>query len=653
MKKYLLPILVAAAIVGFVVLHIVSPHLYRNLITVHLAKLWHLALFLAMWLAAYFAGRGLLRLLTKKQEVLPEVAAAAGVVIFATAALVAAACHVAYRWPVRIITLAVLAAGMVPWLRRLRAEPGRVRRWWNELELGPAAWLVGGAVLVFPLALAAAQPPLYWDALTYHLAVPSHYAAAHGFVYLPYNIYASMPLGATMFYMWAMLWDGVICANGSYFAVSVLVLALTYRLARIWLGQFYAALASFLVFFTPVFFVVMPGAHVDHFLMLYVAAALYLYFAPRAAAAPAGRAAAVGVFLGAALSVKYTSVYALAALAPAVIYDLVRRRERLRDVALTLGVAFVFVVPWLVKAYVERGSPFFPLFYDVFGGRDFSPAQAQRLVSWQHGMGAGRGWLDYLLLPYRVSVDADFNYRSFAGIYLPYLLPLAALAAVFFRRAWKLVAFGWLYFAAWALGPQQLRFFDPGFTAMAVAAAGAVAAAEGAWGSRARNVWRAAVCAVVLFTGVSYNVGCVFQTLEGYDYLAGQGFVPFLRDKCGFYAAQEFINERTPPDAKVLMLFTNHTLYLKRAAVYDSFFEASPFLLAADAPGAEPQDLYRLARRWGVTHVHVFHMFEEDSWPYYSKRAKSVLYEFLGEYCISVYRDPLNDVYELLPPGVK
>jgi 4-amino-4-deoxy-L-arabinose transferase-like glycosyltransferase len=457
-----------------------------------------------------------------------------------------------------------------------------------------------------------------------------------------------MPLGATMFYLWAMLWDGLTCANASYFAVSLVVVAFVYRLARFWLPQFYAAAAAFLVFFTPVFFVVMPGAHVDHFLMLYVAAALYAYFRP----GPAGdagrprRALAVGIFLGAALAVKYTSIYVLGAFAPVFVYDVVRRRLRWRDVAVILAVAAAFVAPWLVKAYVERGSPLFPLFYDVLGGRDFSRLQAEHLVSWQHDIGVGRKWYDYLLLPYRISVRADFDYNYFAGIYLPYLLPLAAVAALAFRRAGRLVAFAWAFVACWSLGPQQLRFLDGGLAALAVAAAGSLAAVEGALGSVARGAWRAAVVVLIIFTALAYNVGGVFHALEGFDYLAGESREQFLETKCGFYLAQKFINENTPPDAKILMVFTNHTLYLEREAVYDSFFEASAFLLAAEN-GADAAALYELARRRGITHVHIFHMFEKKAWPSYNKRTKNVFYEFIEKYNKPVYRDPLNDVYEL------
>jgi hypothetical protein len=294
-----------------------------------------------MWLAAYFAGKGVLKLLRYHPQIPPELAIAAGVIVFSLAAFGLAAVHLAYGFVVKAVVIAVLALGFYPWVRRLRAAPTRARRWLAELEPGPAAWIFCAGLLAFPLVLAAAQPPLYWDALTYHLAVPHKYALAHGIVYLPYNTYSSMPLGATMFYLWGMLWDGLTCANASYFAASLVVVALVYRLARFWLPQFYAAAAGFLVLFSPVFFVVMPGAHVDHFLMLYVVAALYAYFLPRPAgdAMPPRRAWAVGIFLGAALAVKYTSIYVLGAFAPIFVYDLVRRRLRWRDAAVILAVA--------------------------------------------------------------------------------------------------------------------------------------------------------------------------------------------------------------------------------------------------------------------------------------------------------------------------
>jgi 4-amino-4-deoxy-L-arabinose transferase-like glycosyltransferase len=646
MRKYVGPVLAVGVVAASLALNATAPHIYRNLVGSLLGKSWHLLLFGALWLAAYFAGRATLRLIGYRGDVPPELSTAAGVVLFSIAAFALAATHAAYGVVVKAAVVAVLAAGVYPWLKRLLARGGRFRRWFVELEPGPAVWVFFGGLLAFPLVLAAAEPPLYWDALTYHLAVPHEYAAAHGFVYLPYNTYSSMPLGGTMFYLWGILWDGLTCANASYFVVSLLAVAVAYRLARLWLAQFYAAAAAALIFFSPVFFVVMPGAHVDHYAILYAGAALYFYFAPGEDGEARRRRWAVGIFLGATLAIKYTSIYVLGAFVPVFIYDLARRRLRWREAAVILAVAFAFVLPWLIKAYVERGNPVFPLLYGVFGGRDFSPEQARRLIAWQYNIGAGRAWYDYLVLPYRISVTADLDYHAFAGVYLPFLVPLAVLGIFLFRRAGRLLAFAWVYFACWSLGPQQLRFLDAGLGVLAVAAAGALAAGEKAFGERGRAAWRLGVVAVVIFAALVYNAGGLMHTLEGFDYLAGQDRETFLDERCGFYMAQRFINEETPLDAKVLMVFTNHTLYLERDAIYDSFFEASRFLLAAEE-GADAAGLYDLARAWGVTHVHIFHMFEEKAWPYYDAGTRKTFYEFVRTYGTRVYADPLNEIYEL------
>jgi hypothetical protein len=91
----------------------------------------------------------------------------------------------------------------------------------------------------------------------------------------------------------------------------------------------------------------------------------------------------------------------------------------------------------------------------------------------------------------------------------------------------------------------------------------------------------------------------------------------------------------------------NHTLYLEREAVYDSFLEASPLLMAAEkADGGD--ELYALARRWGCTHVHVYHAYEDDVWPYYEPRARTNFYDFLGRFGRVVYKDEGNEVLELV-----
>jgi hypothetical protein len=643
--------LVGAAVVGvaaaFVALNLSSASYPDNPLPVVCGKLWHLLLFLVFWFAVYALGRGATRVLFGPRWGSPDLACALGVVAVVAALFALCAVGLAYGWLVKALVVGGAGAGAFVLKGELGRVPERLRRGLGEMEVTTALLIAGTAGLVLPVALTTPAPPFFWDALTYHLAVPKAYADAHGFVYLPYNVYASMPMGGSLFYLGPYLWDGLITARASHLVVTVLALAVTYRLGRLWLKQFYAALAAVLVLFTPPVVATMCGAHNDHFQLLFVVAALYVYFGKESESAPARRSwLAVGIFLGAALAVKYAAVAALAAFAPIWIYDAIRKRVRWSWLARTAAVAALVVLPWLAKAYVERGNPVFPVMYDVFDGRDFTAEQSERLTAWQLEMGKGHGITDLLWLPYRISVEADVGYESFSGVYLPFLLPFAALALFLFRRGGRLIAFGWLYLAAWFFGPQQLRFLDAALPALAVAATAVVGVVEAGWGDWARRGWRLGVTAVLFPVSVPYFAGGLVGFLPVAPYLAGTDARTFLVKNVGFAEAQEFINENLPADAKILMVFMNHTLYLEREAVYDSFLEASPFLMAAEkARGGG--ELYALARRWGVTHVHVHHAYEDNVWPYYSPRACVNFYDFLGRFGRVVYEDDGNEVFAL------
>ena len=91
----------------------------------------------------------------------------------------------------------------------------------------------------------------------------------------------------------------------------------------------------------------------------------------------------------------------------------------------------------------------------------------------------GRGWIDYLLLPYRVAVEARHgDFRTFDGRLNPLwivLLPLAAVVARSDQRVRRAVVFTATFFTLWALGSQQIRLLIP--TLPHAAFAGGVAVA--------------------------------------------------------------------------------------------------------------------------------------------------------------------------------
>ena len=653
-KRVLFAVAVLGAIAAFAVLNYLEPVQGGNSLLIILGKLWHLALFGVFWWAVYCGGRITGRVVFGRLQTPPELDLALGVVVTVVVSFALCSLGVAYEWVFKTLTIAGAAAGA--WFLRgdLGRTPARVRRWFAAAGPGTLILSAAAAVILFPITWTAATPPVFWDALTYHLAVPNAYAHAHRFVYLPYNVYASMPLGGSLFYLAPIQWDGLITASASHLVVSILSLSLTYRLARLWLERFYAAFAAALVALTPTFANCMAVPQADHFQILFAVAALYVYFRDEDSRPRAYRRGmlAVGVLLGAAMSVKYVAAAVGVAFLPIVLYDVVRKRRLWTDALVIYGAAALIIAPWLAKAWIERGNPVFPLLYDAFGGRDFTTEQARRLIAWHtHGIGPGRGWGDWFLLPYRVAVKSDLNYGHFMGIVLPYLLPLAALAAIAFRRGGRVVAFGWAHFYAWAFGSQQLRFLGSALPALAVAAAGAVAAGEfwpNVWG---RRVWRWGVAGVAFVVALSFLTGFIAESTAASYYVLGASRDEYLAGTWDEYGAQAFINRRLPADARVLMIFTNHTLYLKREAVYDSFTEASTFLLAAEK-ARDASDLDGLARGWGITHVVVYRRYESNEWARYDPRTARTFYQFLDRYTYPVYRDGSNDIYEMLPKGI-
>jgi len=634
----------------FTVVNLTEPHRNPVAIDVFLGKLLHLGLFVILWFGVYALGRVAARVILGRRGLPPELVWAFGLLTAVLAAYALCAMQLAYGWLFKALVFAGAAAGAFFLRRELGRAAERARRWLRELGLGTACLVVALALLAATQIPAAAGPPIYWDALTYHIAVPAAYAHAHGFVYLPYNVYASMPLGGTLFYLWPLLFDGAVAANGCHFVVSLLATAMVYRLARIYMGQYYAALAAAFVVLEPTFFGAIGGAHVDHFQTLYVVGALWLYLEPAMGneRPRLRRALAVGALLGACLGVKYTGIAAWVALAPLLVYDLFKKRIKLSEAACVVAGGTLIVVPWLVKAAVERGNPIFPLLYDVFGGRGFSAEQYHRLIKWQSDIGQGRGVFDYLLLPYRLTLNGDETYKSFAGIILPFLLPLAALAIPLFRRGGRVVAFGWVYLLGWACGPQQVRFLAGGFPALAVAAAGALSYIEGKWPPAAARVWRAVWAGAALLIAVSLYPSAVSVGLMPPYYIFGADAQTYLVARQPYARAQIFINRNLPPEAKILLVFTNQTLYLERPAVYDSFLESSALFLAAEK-ARNSAELYRLVKGWGVTHVLYYrYQYENAIWEYYRPEARRNVFEFLRRYGAPVYEDRWNVVYELV-----
>jgi hypothetical protein len=596
----------------------------------------HVFLFAALAWAAYFVGRLVTRAAFRPRENWWEVELAVGWVIFGGGAFALAVAGALYVWVVRGIVLAVLALS-APTLWRLLGEAGeRFRRAAETFSPGAVAWAVAAAPFAVVLVSGVGPPPYAWDALVYHLYLPREFLAHHGFYYLPRLAYASMPLGAEMMFTWAYAWDGLGVAAAVAPLFNGLMLVATWRVARRYVEPTWAAAAVVLLLFTPTFALVFNTAYTDFVLAALAMMAFAVYLNGLGSR---GEAALAGVLLGAALAVKYTALHALLGMAAVAALDVARRRLRLGSAAVLFAAAFAVMLPWLVKAYVERGNPVFPVLYGVFGGRDLSPEAAAGIHRSMRAVGMGRGWLDYLLLPYRASVEGGGGYVFFAGSLWPFSFLVVPLALAWFRR-WRLLIFTVITFASWAvIGSQQLRFLGAAYGTLAVLSAGVFAAGVAVFpAGRARRVATAAVTVALLALGYamgfSYGANCAVRFV---DYQR-QGQEEFLAKWAPCYAANRFVNEDLPEGAVVLQVFDNCSLYLEREAISDPFCDASQIIYDVERLES-PAAVAAYVEGLGATHILTNKTAALYFGSFYDREARARWEAYLRAYTTVIYDD--------------
>jgi hypothetical protein len=222
------------------------------------------------------------------------------------------------------------------------------------------------AVLYLANAMA---PEISPDGTGYHLGLVSHYLREHGFVPITDNLYAAMPGGMEMLFLFAF-------AFGRHSAAAMVHLA--FFVALVWQVFSYArrrgfpiagAAAALIVFASPVAGIDGSSAYND----VAVAAIAFTLFhllqiwdEDRQAEAPAPprMLAAIGLVAGFAFATKYT---AWPAVAYAVGFVVVKDRKALGRAALPVAAcAALAIAPWLWKNWIYLHNPVAPFFNRQF-----------------------------------------------------------------------------------------------------------------------------------------------------------------------------------------------------------------------------------------------------------------------------------------------
>ncbi|HCC48174.1 MAG TPA: hypothetical protein DEQ38_08710 [Elusimicrobia bacterium] len=588
----------------------------------------------------------------------------AGLGLLASYVFVLSVFKLLYFWPVALFLAAACAAGL--W--QLRAAPLPAAEG-GPRALGPSG-LAALAVLLAALLLnlaGALGPEIFYDALVYHLAVPNYFVIKRGFAPMDYNFYSNLPFTHGMLYSAALLLKGEILAKFVNYAAGALA-----ALAVIALGARHFSLRAGVLGAAAYYTVghamfASWSAGTEALLTLFSVLALYAAL-NRKEGEPRWLWLAA-CFCGLAMGVKYTGFFAAVGVMAVYAWsDRARPGAVLKNLALFTLLATVFTGPWLVKNYLYTGNPFFPFAAGLFGVGDADPQKLKDFIGHASQMGP-MSLLERLQVPWKVTLGQVGNSEFFSPLFLA-LLPAAFLLAA---PAGPALTGLWIFFLAvwlgWSFSSTMVRFLMPAYPA-----AGLIMAAYlFSPGHKALKLVLRFAALLVCATGL-YWAGYIYYTQGRWRPLTGAVPVKDYLSRTqptypySGYSGLDFVNEKTPPGSKVLLVGDERSFYLKKDFIVSSVYDktaAVEYALASKDAG----DLYARLRADGVTHImlntaEAVRLGRDYRMFYWDARARQVFYDFWNRHLREVFyfydtqggrafnRVAVYELLERLPPGV-
>ncbi len=439
------------------------------------------------------------------------------------------------------------------------------------------------------------------DSLVYHQTLAAEYAATGRFHAPPESIYGRMPHGGDLFYAAGVLFGGEGAALTLHLLLFIGNVLLGGALAR----SIYTrpgrdqgrngpdsgavcAGGALITASLPLFLDPRTVGNVDLIASYLFGTALLLLIDGRPSSRP-GRSVAAAALLGGGLLTIKLSAYLTWPLLLAAIFlprsesigggRIDSPAERVRSLVLFILISHAVLLPWLIKGWIESGSPLFPAIFVAANGASWDLTSHGRLHAWQFGMGPGRTPIDWLLLPWRIVMQGQQGYRFFDGILSPALIAAVPLIVAAHRRSRTLLLMTWAGIMIWGIGSQQLRFLAP-VVLLASALAGGACMRKGyrpRWLPPVVPILLTLVAAATIFP---YGRETLLDTLPVVT--GSESRKSYLSRKVQSYDALRGIAEYVLEGERVFMVFENRVYYSSRPYFADSFFEASQVVRLAE-----------------------------------------------------------------------
>jgi hypothetical protein len=547
-------------------------------------------------------------------------------------------------------TVVVVLAGIAAALAHLPALLVDTRE--RPRALG-AGWLVGLAPAAALVFVRTAAPPTFYDALVYHLGLPTQFVARGGSVVTPHDHYTAMPLLAEMAASPALLLGGPE-AFGALYACEWLLLVgavvVFVRRAHPTGPVGSAGAAAFVCASMPLVVFLPSGTKPDLLAALWALIAVRALFElwrtdgpVRPALLSVGAAAA-----GFGCATKTTFLLWLVPLG--VVFAVLAVRARLRVQTMLGSCALVLACgawPYLRNAW-RLGDPFYPF---GSGTSAEAPAWLEHTRALLAGDARPVTSLDALLaLPGELAFGRDPTCNEALGLVFVAGVPLLLLHRATVVRLAPLFVVAALTLPPWLL-THALPRYDP-FVWLALGIAGGLGLAH------AEVVGRAGVGATVaamVLAGVqwTWNFAADDSLLRGAHAFLQQrkSRAEFLAGALELAPAYAFLNENARGGCVFLATGDPRIAYLEVPAVLSEVY-ARPVLDVVLAEASTAIAAVERMRTFGTTHVLIAAgaraRLQRRGWSGGDPALWESLPRALGT---PVYEDATAAVFALAPPG--
>jgi len=294
---------------------------------------------------------------------------------------------------------------------------------WKESSREAPVWVRIAIVLAFLLIflLALAPPVEAFDALFYHLAVPSMWLKEGGLnlVNMPHYWFPDLIEGI---FVWPMALGSDRAPQFIHFIFGLLTWLMLWDWTRRLWGNSTAWWVFALLLTMPSLLWLAAWAYTDLALSFYTLVVLYTIWKWKDSGNYRWLAVG-GLMAGLAMGVKYTSfLVPLTGAFFIFLWGWHEIRNTIKNIIVFCGLAIVVALPWYARNWIWTGNPFYPF---VFGGPFWDSFRAHVYS----GVGTGIGWnlQAILMLPLNITLGYhDVNlYDGRIGPFFLILLPVA------------------------------------------------------------------------------------------------------------------------------------------------------------------------------------------------------------------------------------